>query len=102
MGIKFPTRVTGAGGIFVHKDREVPDTYTSTIDAARPRWGQRLSVDVRAGAVLIHAGHDVDDPNEVDQREIDQSGGHHRPLFQRHLCRHHAAARAGLRHRAPT
>ena len=26
-------------------------TYTSTIDAARPRWGQRLSVDVRAGGV---------------------------------------------------
>lgn len=32
MGIEFPTRVTGAGGIYVHKDREVPDTYTSTIE----------------------------------------------------------------------
>lgn len=32
MGIEFPTRVTGSGGIYVHKDREVPDTYTSTIE----------------------------------------------------------------------
>ncbi len=32
MGIEFPTRVTGAGGIYVHKDREVPDTYTSTVE----------------------------------------------------------------------
>ncbi len=32
MGIEFPTRVTGSGGIYVHKDREVPDTYTSTVE----------------------------------------------------------------------
>jgi predicted dehydrogenase len=34
MGIEFPLRVTGNGGIYVHKDREVPDTYTSTIEYA--------------------------------------------------------------------
>lgn len=34
MGIEFPTRVTGSGGIYVHKDREVPDTYTSTVEYA--------------------------------------------------------------------
>ncbi len=32
MGIEFPTRVSGSGGIYVHKDREVPDTYTSTVE----------------------------------------------------------------------
>jgi len=32
MGVEFPTRVTGSGGIYVHKDREVPDTYTSTVE----------------------------------------------------------------------
>ena len=32
MGIEFPTRVTGSGGIYVHRDREVPDTYTSTVE----------------------------------------------------------------------
>jgi predicted dehydrogenase len=34
MGVEFPLRVTGSGGIYVHKDREVPDTYTSTIEYA--------------------------------------------------------------------
>jgi predicted dehydrogenase len=32
MGAQFPTRVTAGGGIYVHKDREVPDTYTTTIE----------------------------------------------------------------------
>jgi predicted dehydrogenase len=27
IGFDFPTRVTGAGGVFVQKNREVPDTY---------------------------------------------------------------------------
>lgn len=34
MGIEFPTRVTGSGGIYIHKDREVPDTYTTTVEYA--------------------------------------------------------------------
>jgi predicted dehydrogenase len=32
MGAQFPTRVSASGGIFVHKDREVPDTYSTTIE----------------------------------------------------------------------
>jgi predicted dehydrogenase len=32
MGAQFPTRVTAAGGIYVHKDREVPDTYSTVIE----------------------------------------------------------------------
>jgi predicted dehydrogenase len=32
MGAQFPTRVSAAGGIYVHKDREVPDTYSSVIE----------------------------------------------------------------------
>jgi predicted dehydrogenase len=32
MGAQFPTRVSGSGGIYVHKDREVPDTYSTTIE----------------------------------------------------------------------
>ena len=32
LGPQFPTRVTGSGGIYVHKDREVPDTYSSVIE----------------------------------------------------------------------
>jgi predicted dehydrogenase len=32
MGAQFPTRVTGSGGIYVQKDREVPDTYQTTIE----------------------------------------------------------------------
>ncbi len=32
MGAQFPTRVSASGGIYAHKDREVPDTYTTTIE----------------------------------------------------------------------
>ncbi len=32
MGAQFPTRVSAAGGIYVHKDREVPDTYSTVIE----------------------------------------------------------------------
>ncbi len=32
MGAQFPTRVTGSGGIYVQKDREVPDTYATVIE----------------------------------------------------------------------
>ena len=32
MGAQFPTRVSAHGGIYVHKDREVPDTYSTTIE----------------------------------------------------------------------
>ena len=31
-GIDFPTVVGGHGGIYVHKDREVPDTYATTVE----------------------------------------------------------------------
>lgn len=32
MGAQFPTCVTANGGVYVQKDREVPDTYASTIE----------------------------------------------------------------------
>jgi predicted dehydrogenase len=32
MGAQFPSRVTGSGGIYVQKDREVPDTYATIIE----------------------------------------------------------------------
>lgn len=32
LGPEFPTRVTSAGGIYQHPDREVPDTFFTTID----------------------------------------------------------------------
>jgi predicted dehydrogenase len=32
MGAQFPIRVNAAGGIYVHKDREVPDTYSTVIE----------------------------------------------------------------------
>jgi predicted dehydrogenase len=32
MGAKFPTAVSASGGIYVQKDREVPDTYATTIE----------------------------------------------------------------------
>jgi predicted dehydrogenase len=35
MGAQFPTRVSASGGIYVHKDREVPDTYSTVIEYPR-------------------------------------------------------------------
>lgn len=32
MGPQFPTRVSASGGIYVHKDREVPDTISTTVE----------------------------------------------------------------------
>jgi predicted dehydrogenase len=32
IGGQYPTRVTGAGGIYIQKDREVPDTFINTIE----------------------------------------------------------------------
>ena len=32
MGAQFPMQVSASGGIYVHKDREVPDTYATTIE----------------------------------------------------------------------
>lgn len=32
IGAQFPTRVSASGGIYVHKDREVPDTYSTMIE----------------------------------------------------------------------
>jgi predicted dehydrogenase len=32
LGFEFPTRVVGAGGIYVQKNREVPDTYMSVVE----------------------------------------------------------------------
>ncbi len=32
IGFDFPTRVVGAGGIYVQKNREVPDTYMTTVE----------------------------------------------------------------------
>jgi predicted dehydrogenase len=32
LGFEFPTRVVGAGGIYVQKDRQVPDTYMTMVE----------------------------------------------------------------------
>jgi predicted dehydrogenase len=73
MDAPFPTRVTAAGGIYVQKDREVPDTYQTTIEypnfyvtlsssmanAAANRfypeviYGHKGSISFEAGRVLL-------------------------------------------------
>ena len=32
LGEQFPTRVTGSGGVYTYRDREVPDTFSMTIE----------------------------------------------------------------------
>ncbi len=48
MGEQFPTRVTGSGGIYIQKDREVPDTYATVIEY--PEFYVNLSSSMANGA----------------------------------------------------
>ena len=76
MGSRFPTRVTGAGGIYVQKDREVPDTYSTTIEY--PDFFITLSASMANSAAVRYVpdaiyGHKgtivMDGPNVVLVRE---------------------------------
>jgi predicted dehydrogenase len=54
MGAQFPTCVTANGGIYVQKDREVPDTYASTIEY--PGFYIALSGSMANAAGVRHHG----------------------------------------------
>jgi hypothetical protein len=42
MGARFPTWVSASGGIYVHKDREVPDTYATMIEYPRLHFQEQV------------------------------------------------------------
>ncbi len=51
----FPVRVTASGGVFVQKDREVPDTFFMNVDY--PSWTMQLACSVASGVgapLVIH------------------------------------------------
>ncbi|HEY8548416.1 MAG TPA: Gfo/Idh/MocA family oxidoreductase [Vicinamibacterales bacterium] len=51
----FPLRVTASGGIYVQKDREVPDTFFMNVDY--PSWTMQLACSVASGVgapLIIH------------------------------------------------
>ena len=55
IGGDFPLRVTSAGGIYVQKDREVPDTFFMNVDY--PSWTMQLACSVASGVgapLVIH------------------------------------------------
>lgn len=52
MGPQFPTRVTGSGGVYVQKDREVPDTYATVIEY--PKFYVNLSSSMANAAAGQH------------------------------------------------
>ncbi len=52
-GRLFPARVTASGGIFVQKDREVPDTFLMNVDY--PGFTVNLSCSVASGAAPLVA-----------------------------------------------
>ena len=55
IGGDFPLRVTSSGGIYVQKDREVPDTFFMNVDY--PSWTMQLACSVASGAgapLVIH------------------------------------------------
>jgi predicted dehydrogenase len=56
VGPEFPTRVTASGGIYVQKDREVPDTFFMNVDYTD--WTMQLACSVTSGkgAPLVFHG----------------------------------------------
>jgi predicted dehydrogenase len=55
MGGEFPLRVTSSGGIYLQKDREVPDTFFMNVDY--PTWTMQLACSVGSGVgapLIIH------------------------------------------------
>ncbi len=55
IGGDFPYRVTASGGIYLQKDREVPDTFFMNVDY--PAWTMQLACSVGSGAgapLVIH------------------------------------------------
>jgi predicted dehydrogenase len=55
MGGEFPLRVTASGGIYMQKDREVPDTFFMNVDY--PAWTMQLACSVGSGVgapLVIH------------------------------------------------
>jgi predicted dehydrogenase len=74
IGQEFPSRVTASGGIFVqHDGREVPDTYSTTIDypsghtiiiAGSMANDTRIPEVIRGTKATIHLGDDNEDEAE--------------------------------------
>ncbi len=56
VGPEFPLRVVSSGGIYVQKDREVPDTFFMNVDY--PSWTMQLACSVTSGkgAPLVFHG----------------------------------------------
>jgi len=55
IGGDFPLRVTSSGGIYVQKDREVPDTFFMNVDY--PSWTMQLACSVGSGMgapLIVH------------------------------------------------
>ena len=55
VGGDFPLRVTSSGGIYLQKDREVPDTFFMNVDY--PKWTMQLACSVASGVgapLVIH------------------------------------------------
>ena len=55
IGGEFPQRVTASGGIYLQKDREVPDTFFMNVDY--PAWTMQLACSVGSGVgapLVVH------------------------------------------------
>ena len=55
IGGEFPARVTASGGIYLQKDREVPDTFFMNVDY--PAWTMQLACSVGSGVgapLVVH------------------------------------------------
>lgn len=75
IGPEFPARVTASGGIYMQKDREVPDTFFMNVDY--PSWTMQLACSVGSGVgapLVIHGSEGTlfiaEDSEALDNTEI--------------------------------
>ena len=75
IGPEFPARVTASGGIYMQKDREVPDTFFMNVDY--PSWTMQLACSVGSGVgapLVIHGSEGTlfiaEDSESLDNTEM--------------------------------
>lgn len=75
IGPQFPSRVTASGGIYMQKDREVPDTFFMNVDY--PSWTMQLACSVGSGVgapLVIHGSEGTlfiaEDSESLDNTEM--------------------------------
>ncbi|MFA4029857.1 MAG: hypothetical protein GDYSWBUE_001166 [Candidatus Fervidibacterota bacterium] len=104
IGAEFPTRVVASGGIYVHKDREVPDTYHMIVEypgnynvvvlssmaneVGVPTLirGHEATMEISGNRIIIRPTRPYAEEREVEEVQVeptpDSVAAHHKNFFE--------------------